>query len=694
MNEIGSDMLAGEEFPPRQIGIDITNVMVEDREPRAEKESGCAFREVPALILAFHRKQVGTRAHNTCLGCSKLHKTNQLERLAGHVRRCNELDPENGSAILEAYDRYMLFKKKSDKNTERNNDWVDVMVENNFSLASVGSKSFKRFMRENIPDWNIASRHQISDQYIPRMSKKIQTEFEASLKTLTNLYLSVEFDHWKDSNRRSLLGIVITMKGKQHFQDLIDASTVGHSSRVIVEQLKLSLKTIPKGQINAVVSDSASACTLARQLLVADKEFNYTIQHRCMAHLLNRLGSRISSSVKDLVDWALTIQAFASAHPQISARLKRENLKKIQKHCVVRWYSTVNMFETLLEAKSVILDELRRCKTADQMISFADETYWGSLEEAISIYRPLADCIAQAEREDGSMGECFRAILKFGYFILSIRNNASPLVSAAIESFLLYISESKLGRDEFGLYFASYLLDRRFHRTFLTEDSIDLALRCIIQIARKSNITAGTVEAALIPEFNSYLNKKGTYSEAPSNQTTAFSYWSTKHNASPLRCVSLRLASLRSSSANIERIFSKLRHAQTLPRTNLAITTMRDLVRMRINGRADAYDGEEDIDQPQTDDQDASSSLLSSPGSSSNENTSQTLVSSLGEQTEPNAPLDEAGMRLLRQLESMVDFSFKSDDQGSLSPTLSADSIDESDVDRLVRAARENRGAA
>jgi len=167
MNEIRSDMLAGEEFPPRQIGIDITNVMVEDQEQRAEKESRCAFREVPALILAFHRKKVGTRAHNKCVGCFKLHKTNQLERLAGHVRRCNELDQENRKAILEAYDRYMLFKKKSDKNTERNHDWVDVMVENNFSLASVGSKSFKRFIRENIPDWNIASRYQISDQYIP-----------------------------------------------------------------------------------------------------------------------------------------------------------------------------------------------------------------------------------------------------------------------------------------------------------------------------------------------------------------------------------------------------------------------------------------------------------------------------------------------------------------------------------------------
>jgi len=123
-------------------------------------------------------------------------------------------------------------------NTQRNDDWVDVMVENNIPLASVESRSFGKFIKTHIPEWDVASRHQISDLYIPRMSEKIQTEFEDSLSKNPNQYLSVEFDHWKDANHRSLLGVIITQSDKKHFQDLVDVSIVGHRASVIVEQLK------------------------------------------------------------------------------------------------------------------------------------------------------------------------------------------------------------------------------------------------------------------------------------------------------------------------------------------------------------------------------------------------------------------------------------------------------------------------
>jgi len=130
---------------------------------------------------------------------------------------------------------------------------------------------------------------------------------------------------------------------------------------------------------------------------------------------------------------------------------------------------------------------------------FTDEALWESLKKALSVFCPLADCIGQAEREDGSLGECFRQILNLGRFILSLRDDSSEIFCAAMDSYLLYISEMKLGKEELGLYFAAYLLDRRFHRTCLTETAVDLALRSIIRVVKKSNITPGMIEAALIP---------------------------------------------------------------------------------------------------------------------------------------------------------------------------------------------------
>ena len=51
-----------------------------------------------------------------------------------------------------------------------------------------------------------------------------------------------------------------------------------------------------------------------------------------------------------------------------------------------------------------IMDRFQ-CKNIDQVMRFTDETLWESLKEALSVFRPLADCTGQAEREDGSLGK-------------------------------------------------------------------------------------------------------------------------------------------------------------------------------------------------------------------------------------------------------------------------------------------------
>jgi len=321
-------------------------------------------------------------------------KTNGISRF---VRL---LDAKDKSEVDSAYLDSLEIQDVVGENRE-NNKWVRVMVDNNFSLSSVGSASSRKFMKKYSPQWNIASRHQISDSYISRLSKRIQDELQANVTVGRNLYLSVEFDHWKDSNQRSLLGISITSRKFVHLQNLIDVSLVDHTSIAIVEQLKSSFRSIPKDRINAIVSDLASACASARQILGSDSEYPYTIQHRCMAHLLNRLGYRISMRMKSMVDWASTITAFVKAHTGITARLRHENLSKVQSYCRTRWYSSVNMIEALLEAKEIILDEMNRCGRVEQIVSFSDETNWRRLKDIQLVFRPIADCISQAERSGG-----------------------------------------------------------------------------------------------------------------------------------------------------------------------------------------------------------------------------------------------------------------------------------------------------
>ena len=252
----------------------------------------------------------------------------------------------------------------------------------------------------------------------------------------------------------------------------------------------------------------------------------------------------------------------------------------------------------------------------------------------------------------------------------------------------------KLGKEELGLYLAAYLLDRRFHRTYLTETAVDLALRSIIMVAKKSNITAGMIEAALIPEFNSYLSKSGTYSRTPRDRDTASTYWSKKHAASPLRCVAMRFARLKSSSANIERAFAALKFIQGPVRTNYSITTMRDLARIRIKENSDVmFDTEKDEYNDQSDDEDRSQRTTSSLAGSLSETSSQLWSSSFDYHSHASLSSEESRGRLIREFSDMFDFSLFNRETRSNSPALSCKTLDENEVDRLIHEARRIRNA-
>jgi len=253
---------------------------------------------------------------------------------------------------------------------------------------------------------------------------------------------------------------------------------------------------------------------------------------------------------------------------------------------------------------------------------------------------------------------------------------------------LTYISQKKLGREELGPYLAAYLLDRRFHRSFLTEDAVDLALREIIQLARKSKTSQVIIETALISEFNYYLQKRGCYRMNPDQQKTAFNYWLEEEEDSPLKTVALRLASLRSSSANIERTFSKLKFIQSLPKTNLSIETMRDIARIRMNRRPSSSLDSDLMDQESIPDQVSDIVDLSwnDPPTLSTQSTSSFLSDIC---TQPV----ESTSELLRNFNSIINFDMQEDESTPDSPTREPDVFENEDIERLVAFSRLNRAA-
>lgn len=562
--------------------------------PSQESTTDRSFRKVQSLNRAFEiLPSRNGRRISRCHGCSGLMNTGEVDRLVTHIRGCSKTSLDMKENVLADYQKSLI-----NNNDIRGKLLTRMLAAGNIGLRVVDLKAFLRFMRNIDKGYKPPSRRQISERFIPLLSHEIEHAFVKQIKRETTPLLSIEFDHWSDANRKSLLGAVATNTSGQRFAiDFAEENT--HTAFAIVEKLKHMLNKIPSQAINAFISDSASSCIKTRQILTGLKEYEHVIGHRCIAHLLNRVGgylsdSRYSPAIACPLSWAREVATIAVRSLEVRRNLREKGINQVKQATPTRWYSTANMLNSLLSAKEVILEHASSLQDCHKEQMILDESNWVNIERLKQVFDPLVQCIAVAEKKDSSLGEAVKSILEFGRSLFAADWN-DPIILAAVKSYLSYFGPAKL-KDEFGLLLAAYLLDRRYKLDYLTEDGIKLAFVAIVEVSSKSGLDIRTANRKLLPELHGYCRFEDDYANEPGEEK-AIEWWKNRHDSGRLQQVALRFACLRSSSANIERTFSAMKYVQGLWRMSLSIETMRDLVRIRIDETgesADVDDSQED----------------------------------------------------------------------------------------------------
>lgn len=246
------------------------------------------------------------------------------------------------------------------------------------------------------------------------------------------------------------------------------------------------------------------------------------------------------------------------------------------------------MLHSLLAAKDVIIESAGSLKEGEQKSMILDDTNCWCLEGLVEVFDPLSHCISVAERKEGSLGESVKAIFELGRSLFAA-DWSNPIISGAVKSYLTYIAVTKL-EDEFDLLLAAYAMDRRYKLDYLTENAIDSALSYILNIGVKSGLDLMRAKRVLVPEFESYCQFEHEYAAEARKDETAAEWWSKRNDSGRLQQVALRLAYLKSSSANIERTFSALKYIQGSWRMNFCVDKMRDIARIRIDEKDDTTD--------------------------------------------------------------------------------------------------------
>lgn len=540
-----------------------------------------SFKKFPELGRYFKKRRLSKdKIETTCQACSKQMHTQEIKRLISHASRCGCVTEEDKEYLTK---RLSLYYCDSRENRQINLLWAKVIVENNIPMSCVTSNSFKKFVATACPSWKPSSRHRLTSTYIASLSQDIKTKFLKEQEA-KNSYLSVEFDHWLDANNRSLLGVVMSYdRGSRYICDLIDVSIEGHSTSVIVEKIVASLEQINPSSVNAFVSDSASSCKLAREELVKLPQFRHALQHRCLAHLTNRIGDSgaKSNELSTVLKWASRLASTVSNSPSLTAKIRVAGKTRVKPFCQVRWYSQVDMVESLVAAKDVIVEELSRSSNTEHRELVKRSAPWKGLERALEVIRPIAHCIAITERNDSSLGQGFRALLDLGRALFESDWHDTFNLST-ITAYLTYVCPKKLNNAEFGLLIAAYALDPRYALEYLTVDGQVLALETLTNIAISCGCSSEDIKNKLAPQFEAY-----TSSLAPSNRRItnqkAVDWWRTQSDSGALRAIAIKLTSLKSSSANIERTFSTLKYIQGSNRLRLSLKTLIDIARIKVS---------------------------------------------------------------------------------------------------------------
>lgn len=536
--------------------------------------------------LLYHRKwnNQGTSVL-TCKFCPKEMTTNRQKIWAQHSANCDKAPTrlkQLATDILAELSNSRLLEvpRVQDRDII---ELIKTFLDHNVPMALFNDKRFKNLMMKKglvLPDRCI-----VSSKYLNFMANQADKSFFNKISSMPVHSISVEFDHWTDFCNVSLLAILASFSfGDKHLVSLIDVSLLSHGADDTKNSIVQALKGIPAEKINSLISDSASACRLAKDKVVEIDQYSHLIQHRCLAHYINLIGNGITEEAefKEIISAANIISRHVNTNIRIAAHLRNAGIKKVTRSTKTRWFTIVSMLETLLINRDDLIRIMQRLRSYDTAIltQLQDEPYWQRVFNLLKVLKPLNEAVATAESSEGSIGMAMKHLLEFSRALFKA-DWADPCILTAVKSFLTYFSRQKLTERELGIMLAAYCLERRYNRNYLTAEAEILVFKTLVSIADLSKHSEASIDEFLEPEFDKFCAQEAEYGAKQEEDQLASEWWQLR-SRSILSSVAIRLTSLRSSSAAVERLFSMLKQIQSPNRTNYSLDTLERIGKVKL----------------------------------------------------------------------------------------------------------------
>lgn len=436
---------------------------------------------LPAL-LKIYEFRVSSDKHNKdakCRGCNLQFEKFKLDGVINHARLCKSV-PKDELAELE-----LEIKGRERKKTSQNPEQaatqtsidrllVNFISESGSSISIIENPDFRRILQLASPNYQLPTRFKLSNNLIPSTAIEIRQMSRSKLDQAPKFSITIEFDAWTSNAGNSLLAVVATIReGLSTLIDLVDISAESHSAEFLTTVANTSLRNsgIKLENINAIVSDEASNCKLARVLLVDELDC-HVVEYRCMAHVFNLIGALMSKSehIKPTLENLVKLVNYIGKNKVLVSHLREDGATKVVRAVPTRWYSTCSTINSILKMKPYLLRVPHENRFGYEKWGpiAEDPLFWNNLQNAKIYFDRIASMIGVAEASDSLLSDSFRGLLEYGRFLMIDLDRTTKFRDVAIVSFLTHFQKLNLE-----LLVAAYFLNPNFGLEYLTPYAIE-----------------------------------------------------------------------------------------------------------------------------------------------------------------------------------------------------------------------------
>ena len=523
-------------------------------------------------------------------------------------QQCNRIDDKAKRRKIDALDKVtMCVSKKqvtiSSMFTNAMTDDADKAVARLFYACGIpfhiaDSPYFKAAITSLTKcdsSYTAPNRQKISTKMLDDEVNEIE-KYLSSFKTEASKYgVTLVSDGWTNIQMKPIINFLAATPNGCIFINALDVSGQVKDGSFLADEVSKSIESFGKESIVQVVTDSASNCVAARNIL--EQRYPQIVFSPCTAHCLNLLLEDIGKIpwIHSIISDSKNVVKFITTHHYSLACFRNHSNKELLKPGQTRFATNLIMLQRLSEVKDA-LQETVISRQYKQWITEAlyknkgevittiilNDVFWKSVEKIVNFCNPIIELLRLSDGIVPCVGKVYWKMLQIEQFI-----EVADLEAMQKRTILALVKDRwrMLHTD---LHAAGFVLDPEYNHLLKHQnEEVITGLHAMIERIFINDIQ---LQVRAVQQHATFRAQQGLFARpmaiAAAKEMPAYAWWmSFGAHVPQLQQVAIRVLAQVTSASASERNWSTFEFIHSKKRNRLKCKRVRDVVFVHANLR-------------------------------------------------------------------------------------------------------------